>query len=116
MVKIIRGENRFLVENVFTQLTAAGATDALEVLYIRNHTFQVKVASINTNIAVRCEGSLDGTNWFNLYDSEANTTITADGTYLFHKSQFTTKYVRFYFVSESGGTAATIDIHYLGTS
>jgi len=116
MTQIIRGDDRYLIENTFTQLTASGTTDGLLVQYIRNHTFQVVVANINTSVTVRCEGSLDGTNYFNLSDAGANTTITSDGTYLFHKYQFSTKYVRFNFVSESGGTSATIDVTYLGTS
>ena len=47
--------------------TAATSTDALQVAVqdtaaCQNFVFQIKVSSIGTNVVVRAEGSLDGTN------------------------------------------------------
>ena len=41
-------------------------------------------------------------------------TITTDGNYWLTRSNHPTKYIRFRFVSESGGTNATIDAWYGG--
>lgn len=92
----------------FAQLTAPGSTSATTVTAYKNYTLQYKVASIDTNVVVRLEGSLDGTNWINL-DSDGDTTITANGTYGFKLSNTPLAQIRFTFVSEAGGTAATID-------
>lgn len=116
MVKIIKGYNLIHADREFTQLTAPGNTASEEVIFIKNHTFQVVVASINTNVIVRAEGSLDNTNFFNLADDGADTTITANGTTLMHKPTFSAKFVRLNFVSELGGTTATIDVKYLGSN
>jgi len=95
----------------FTQLTAAGSTDSVKVIGCKNFIYQYTIASINTNVVVRAEGSLDNTNWFNLDTDDADTTQTANGTYAFqHDGDGELCYTRFTFVSESGGTAATIDV------
>lgn len=96
----------------FTQLTAPGTTDALQVKTVTNHTIAVTVAAIDTNVVVRIEGSLDGTNWANLSDV-GDTTITGNGTEMFFfKGKL--NYIRGNFVSESGGTAATVNFVYSG--
>lgn len=94
----------------FTQLTAAGSTAATNVANYSNYTWQVVVASINTSVTVRAEGSLDNSNWFNLDDSAIDTTYTANGTYCLRASNRAVKWVRFTFVSEVGGAAATLDV------
>ena len=104
-----------IIENTFDQLTAAASqTDALLVEQFQNHTFQILTAAIVTNVVVRIEGSLDNTNWFNMDDTGGDTTITSAGTIQFNKKTFKTKYVRVNFVSEAGGTTATIDVKYMG--
>jgi hypothetical protein len=97
----------------FDQLTAPGSTDEFECIDYLYHTFQYKITLIDTNVVVRAEGSLDGTNWANLDANDVDTTQTANGTYLF---TFFGKinFIRFTFVSEAGGTAAKIDVKYLG--
>lgn len=110
----------------FTQLVAAGSTDHIHVPGARNHVFQLLLAAVNTNVIVEIQGSHDGTNFGVLsMDNTAVTgvsgisanraTITANGTYFFVAKNVTTPYVRFTFVSESGGTAATLDVKYLGS-
>jgi len=96
----------------FTQLTAPGSTADVNVLDFHHHTFQIVVANIDTNVVVRVEGSLDGTNYFNT--ATGDTTYTANGTYMLEISNFKSKFLRFTFVSEAGGANATIDVIYLG--
>ncbi len=99
-----------VTEITFTQLTAAGSTTAVNIQEKNSYTFQVVVAAINTSVTVRVEGSLDNTSWFNMADDATDTTYAANGTYQLSKSGVKVKYVRFTFVSEVGGTAATIDV------
>lgn len=110
---------QFLFTETATQLTAPGNSDEVSVEGSKDHTVQVKVASINTNVVVQLEGSVDGTNFFILplegvvvsgITITANVaTITANATYLLYVKDVAIKNIRLNFVSESGGTAATID-------
>ena len=104
---------RIVITHAWDQLTAAGATDHIDVSPVIHHTLQYKVANKNTSVTVRAEGSLDGTNFFNLDSSNSDTTKTANGTYAFVFEGAIT-YIRFTFVSEEGGSAATIDVRYFG--
>lgn len=110
----------------FDQLITAGSTDHIHVPGATNHVFQVTVAAINTNVIVEASGSNDGTSFGVMtLDSTAVTgisgiannraTITANGTYLLNVRNTPTPYTRFTFVSETGGSAATIDVKYLGS-
>lgn len=112
------------LDKPFTQLTAPGNTADADVANVFNHSFQVLVAAINTNVIVEMEGTMDGTNYFdipmiNTVVTDATTltanrlTITANGTYLLQASAKLDS-IRFNFVSESGGTAATLDVVYFG--
>ena len=90
-----------------TALTSAGTTSALDVAVqdvIAATTFgvQVKVATVGTNVVVRVEGSLDGTNFFNLDASDK--TLTANGTYFYNYSNMPLKQIRGNLVSISAGT------------
>ena len=98
----------------FTQLTAAGSTAVVNTEDYHNHTFSITLAAVDTSVDIRIEGSLDNSNWFNMDDTGNDTQYTTNGTYLIHKPNFKTKYVRFTFVSEVGGTAATLDVTYMG--
>ena len=89
--------------------TTAYATEA----GIFSHVLQNVVTAITTNVIVRSEGSLDGTNWFNLDANETDTTYTANGTYAMAYNG-TLKFIRLNFVSEAGGTAAEIAVTYTG--
>jgi hypothetical protein len=99
--------------HTFTQLTAPGNTAAIPTAAYARHTLQYTVASIDTNVVVNWEGTLDGTNWFDLRDA-GDKTILANGTSAFEYSKLAVAAIRFVFVSESGGTAATIDCKYMG--
>ena len=99
----------------FTTLAAPGATsDVLDMGGCEDIVFQYTIATMNTTVVVRGEGSLDNSSWFNLDTDEQDTTQTADGTYAMQYSG-RVGFVRFRFVSETGGTAATVAIKaYIG--
>ena len=101
------------VASAITQLTAPGASGWINTGKALNHTIALTVANIDTNVVVRIEGTIDGTDAFNLSNSDTDTTLTTNGTYGFKYTGSLTG-IRVNFVSESGGTAATIDAKYLG--
>ena len=90
-----------------TALTATGTTSTFVVADQNNAgsnsvAFQVTVASIGTNVVVRFEGSLDGTNFFALAASD--TTLTANNTTGYNFNNFPLKAIRGRLVSISTGT------------
>jgi hypothetical protein len=99
--------------HAFTQLTAAGVTTALNVGDLTEHVLQYKVAAINDNVVLRMEGSVDGTNFFNLSSENVDVTVVANETNAFVYSG-KVNYIRGRFVSETGGTDATVDFSYTG--
>lgn len=92
-----------------TQLTAPSSTTSRSMAGYNQAFIQVDVASINTNVVIRVEGSNNGTTWSNLSALNTDTTITANGTYSFTFNGCPAN-IRTTFVSESGGTAATVDV------
>ena len=98
------------VKHVESQLTAPStSTNSRNMDGYSKGCIQVVVANINTSVTLRVEGSNDNTNWFNISTSNTDTTFTANGCYAF---QFDScpQHVRTTFVSEVGGTSATIDV------
>ena len=92
----------FEVESL-EDLTAAGVTASVITAGV-NLCFQVTVSGIGTNVVIRFEGSLDDSNFFNLDQSNTDTTITANGTYGYALAGCPVQYVRLRLVSVSGGT------------
>lgn len=94
-------------------LTAPGTTEAVAV-YDNNYfstsdyALVVTVTNINTNVVVRLDGSIDGTN----YGALISNTITANGTYVYNITGCPMKFIRGNFLSESGGTDAVITLSY----
>ena len=91
-------------------LSAPASGDSTSVylpptIVTKNYSLFVTVASIDTNVIIALEGSIDGTNSSKII---ANTTITANGTTHYTVANHPMRYVRPVFVSESGGTAATV--------
>jgi hypothetical protein len=84
-------------------LTGAGVTDS-QVTTGLNLAFQVTVASVGTSVTIRLEGSVDDENYFNLDESETDTTLTANGTYGYALNGCPVQYVRLRLVSVDGGT------------
>lgn len=90
-----------------TALTSTGTTSTCVVADQDNAGstsigFQVTVSSIGTNVVVRFEGSLDGTNFFAL--AATDTTITANGTTGYNFANFPLKAIRGRLVSIFTGT------------
>jgi hypothetical protein len=56
-------------------------------------------------VVVALNGSIDGTNWSKII---TNQTITANGTTHYSIANHPVKFIQPVFVSESGGTAATV--------
>ena len=86
-----------------TSLTATGVTESAGV-NASALTFQVTTSGIGTNVVIRMEGSLDDVSFFNLSDSEVDTTITTNGTFGYALSACPVEFVRLRLVSISGGT------------
>lgn len=94
-------------------LTAPGVGNALQVAVnnlfsTSDYSLIVLVSNINTNVVVRLEGSMDGKNYAPII---ADQTITANGNTVYSVSGRPVKWIRPNFVSESGGTAATVTFH-----
>jgi hypothetical protein len=70
-----------------------------------NYSLFVTVTNINTNVVVRLDGSVDGTNYAPVITGQ---TITGNGTYFYGLQNTPLKNVQPVFVSESGGTAAVV--------
>ena len=102
----------------FNQLTAAAtATDSIDLRIDMGEKifpsvlFQVTLASVTTSVAISLQGSLDDINWFNLDPAEATKSFTADGAYgIVYNGEGEINFIRFYWNSETGGTAATLDV------
>jgi hypothetical protein len=91
-------------------LSAPASGDSTSVylpptIVTKNYSLFATVAGINTNVIVALDGSIDGTNWSKVID---NTTITSNGTTHYTVANHPLKFIRPIFVSESGGTAATV--------
>jgi len=94
-----------------TTLTAPGNGTPVNVLGYHNITVQVVVVlNTCTNVVIKVEGSLDGTNYGNVEGSmpPVNTTIEADGTYFLTIPNTMFKYIRPVFVSEATDTDSTV--------
>lgn len=83
-------------------LTAPGSTPARSMTGYNKLTYQVDVANIGTNVVVRVEGNLTGSNFVNLNAQNQDTTLTANGSYLF-TFEGKLSVVRFTLVSISSG-------------
>lgn len=95
------------------ELTAPGTTTA--VLTYENNYFSTKdytlvatVTNINTEVVVRLDGSIDGTN----YGPLISNCITKNGTYVYNMTGCPVKYVRGNFFSETGGTSAVVRLSF----
>lgn len=118
-IKIAEGPI-FAWTDTATQLTAPGVTTSVDVIGSRNHTISATIASIDTTVVLQVEGTIDGTNYFKLplesvlvsgLTITSNVaTITANGTYLLYVKDVAIQKIRANFTSETGGTAATVDI------
>jgi len=96
--------------SISPQLDAPGFGTLVEVaandgFRTTDYTLIAIVNNINTDVVVRLDGSIDGTNFAPII---ADQTITANGPHAFSVGGRPVKWVRPRFVSESGGTAALV--------
>ena len=72
----------------------------------KSYTLMVTVTEIDTNVVVRLDGSIDGTNYAPIIPAQ---TITSNGTYAYSVADRPVKYIKGVFVSASGGdNSATV--------
>lgn len=90
-------------------LTAPGISTALDVFTIpyTRITCQLDISNLTSFVVCRLEGSNTGANYVNLDPNEENTTISANGIYMFSISDICLFRARFNFISG----AATILIN-----
>ena len=91
-------------------LTAPASGTVLQVsqnnfFATKDYTLIVTVANKNTNVIVRLDGSIDGTNYAPII---AEQTITVNGSYSYSVSGRPVKFVKAVWVSEAGVTDATV--------
>ena len=97
--------------NAFAQLDAPGSSSSYSCGSVYTvHVLQVVVATINTDVEVFLEGSIDDTDWYTL----GNATYTTDGVKHITVSDAGALYTRIRLGSEHGGTDVTIDGTYVG--
>lgn len=99
--------------NVGPALTAPGNGNLVQVaendlLSTTDYTLITIVASIDTTVNVRLDGSIDGTNFAPII---ADTQYNANGTFALSVSGRPVKFVRPVFTAEAGGTAAVVTFH-----
>ena len=94
-----------------TTLSAPGDGTVLQVasnnfFATKSYTLTVTVADIDTNVVVRLDGSIEGTNYPPIIKAK---TITYNGTSVYSVADRPVKFVKAVFVSESGGdNSATV--------
>ena len=87
-------------------LSAAGVTAAEETAG-NALTFQLVVSGTSGSVVVRFEGSVDGVSYGNLNGS-TDTTISANGTYLYGLSDLPVRFARVRFVSGTGTVVCAV--------
>ena len=102
------------INHTFTALAAVGANTALALhtrgFIPRTHAFQFVVTGAPSAADGDIEGSLDGTNWFDLA-ANINILTTGNPTFLVDKP---VNYIRFNLETLTGGTAPTVTVFYAG--
>ena len=93
-----------------TSLSAPGDGTVLQVALnnffaTKSYTLIVTLDNKNTNVIVRLDGSIDGTNYAQIIAAQ---TITSNGTSVYSVADRPVKFVKAVFVSEAGGTDATV--------
>ncbi len=116
---MVNGEEYALNGKVFTtanDFVVTGGCEAVRSIGCQAAMLVATVASISTDVVLRKQGTLDGTNWFTLDTPDTiDTTISANGTYGFlFPDAGTMKEIRLYWVSTTGG-APTITVTGMAT-
>ena len=91
-------------------LTAVGVTENGLSYGAQAITYQVTVASIATSVVIRFEGSLDGVDYFNLNQDDADYTILTNGTTGYCLSGCPVNYARLRLVTINGGSQSVATV------
>ena len=92
---------------------AAQSSDIVWFTGARILSCDMIIADITTNVVVRLQCSNDATNWRNCNVDGSDTTITTDGAYsMLYTYAAIHRYYKLYWVSEAGGTDATIIVSF----
>ena len=91
-------------------LTAVGVTENGLSYGAQAITYQVTVASIATSVVIRFEGSLDGVDYFNLNQDDADYTILTNGTTGYCLSGCPINYARLRLVTINGGSPSVATV------
>ena len=90
-------------------LTEPGTASAIRSERYKYATCELAITSINTSVALRLEGSLTNSGWFNLDPQDEDYTVSGNGTYAIQAPSLAgIPYIRLRFASETGGTSANI--------
>lgn len=90
------------IDGPFQALTqTATGTEEASVAGKSRWSWAFVIAGISTNVTLRVEGSMDGTNWFAL---SADTVYTSNGTYILSVTGHVSPLTRLYFVAKTGGS------------
>ena len=95
---------------VLDTLTSTGVTENGLSYGAQAITYQVTVASIGTSVIIRFEGSLDGVDYFNLNQDNADYTILTNGTTGYCLSGCPVNYARLRLVTINGGSPSVATI------
>jgi hypothetical protein len=104
----MQGQQNLFIDYASLDAPASGVSTLVQLppsLNTKNYVLFATVTSINTNVIIALNGSIDGSNWSKII---ANQTITSNGTTHYNVANHPVKYVQPVFVSESGGTAANV--------
>ena len=94
-------------------VTVGNRTESIDMIGYGSAIIQYTVSDIGANVITGIEVSNDDVNFDNANTSNAWTTKTANGTYTF-RFDGKSRYLRFYWVSKSGGSPAIGDIIIFG--
>ena len=91
-------------------LTAEGVTENGLSYGAQSITYQITVATIGTSVVIRFEGSLNGVNYFNLNQENADYTILTNGTTGYCLSGCPINYARLRLVTINGGSPSVATV------
>lgn len=93
-----------MIQRMAHSFSATGAGDAHWVYGCNTHTWQTIITGSPTSVTVRLEGSIDGTNWFQLDES---TSLTNEMRHIAYKLA---TQVRANLITLSGGSTPTVTV------
>ena len=95
--------------------TATGASTSVPVRkIIKDHTVQTNITGAPSAVTMDLEGSLDGTNWFQLATHPFTAGELTATQAMFHVDEKPVRFIRVNLTTLTGGTAPTVTSLYEG--